>query len=156
MTFNQVVGGSNPPCLIQVPILLMESRELYFAGGYGGIGRRAGFRFQWATVQVQVLLPAPRQKNSAPFRFRGLRKRRENCTSAESFFLSETELSRGSSVSAYIAPCFHWSLDWDSKGAGVNDVPGARQSRAPARPQAGSPVRVTKKERIRSGFSLFW
>ena len=27
--------------------------------GYGGIGRHAGFRFQWATVQVQVLLPAP-------------------------------------------------------------------------------------------------
>ncbi len=26
--------------------------------GYGGIGRRAGFRFQWATVQVQVLLSA--------------------------------------------------------------------------------------------------
>ena len=40
--------------------------------GYGGIGRHAGFRFQWATVQVQVLLPAPRQKNAAPFRFRGL------------------------------------------------------------------------------------
>ena len=68
--------------------------------GYGGIGRHAGFRFQWATVQVQVLLPAPpRQKNAAPFRFRGLRKCRENCTSAASFFLSETEVSRGTSVS---------------------------------------------------------
>ena len=33
----------------------------------------------------------------------------------------------------------------DSKGAGVNDLPVAGQSRAPARPQAGSPVRVTKK-----------
>ena len=43
------------------------------------------------TVQVQVLLPAPRQKNSAPFRFRGLRKSRENCTSAESFFLYQIE-----------------------------------------------------------------
>ena len=32
----------------------------------------------------------------------------------------------------------------DEKGAGVNDVPVARQSRDPARPQAGSPVRVTK------------
>ena len=28
-----------------------------------------------------------RQKNSTPFRFRGLRKRRENCISVESFFL---------------------------------------------------------------------
>ena len=37
-------------------------------------------------------------------------------------------------------------LPRDSKGAEVNGVPGARQSRAPARPQAGSPVRVTKKE----------
>ena len=27
--------------------------------GYGGIGRRAGFRIRWATVQVQLLLPAP-------------------------------------------------------------------------------------------------
>ena len=31
----------------------------------------------------------------------------------------------------------------DSKGAGVNDVPGARQSRAPARPQARSPTTGT-------------
>lgn len=30
-----------------------------FIGGYGGIGRRVGFRFRWATVQVQLLLPAP-------------------------------------------------------------------------------------------------
>ena len=36
-------------------------------------------------------------------------------------------------------------LPRDSKGAGVNDMPVACQSRAPARPQAGSPVRVTKK-----------
>ena len=27
--------------------------------GYGGIGRRAGFRFQWATVWVQIPLPVP-------------------------------------------------------------------------------------------------
>lgn len=27
-------------------------------GGYGGIGRRARFRFWWETVQVQVLLTA--------------------------------------------------------------------------------------------------
>ena len=32
--------------------------------GYGGIGRHAGFRFQWATVQVQVLLPAPKRRES--------------------------------------------------------------------------------------------
>ena len=50
-------------------------------------------------VWVRVPPPAPRQKNSAPFRFRGLRKSRENCTSAASFFLSETEVSRGTSVS---------------------------------------------------------
>ena len=34
----------------------------------------------------------------------------------------------------------------DEKGAGVNDVPVARQSRDLARPQAGSPVRVTTSE----------
>ena len=33
----------------------------------------------------------------------------------------------------------------DSKRAGVNGVPVARQSREPARPQAGNPVGRTKK-----------
>ena len=46
----------------------------------------------------------------------------------------------------------------DSKGAVVNDVPGARQSRDPARPQARSPVRVTTSEqsplRSKSGSSF--
>ena len=32
--------------------------------GYGGIGRRAGFRFLWATVQVQLLLSAPNTKGT--------------------------------------------------------------------------------------------
>ena len=31
--------------------------------GYGGIGRRAGFRFRWATVQVRPLLPVPKKHN---------------------------------------------------------------------------------------------
>ena len=31
--------------------------------GYGGIGRRARFRFWWETVQVQVLLPARKNKS---------------------------------------------------------------------------------------------
>ena len=39
--------------------------------GRGGIGRHAGFRFQWETMQVRVLSPAPRRKKAAPFRFRG-------------------------------------------------------------------------------------
>ena len=37
-------------------------RIMMHISGYGGIGRRAGFRFQWETVQVQVLLSAV-QKN---------------------------------------------------------------------------------------------
>ena len=42
---------------------------------------------------------APRQKNSAPFRFRGLRKSRENCTSAVSVFLSNSDpLALGSEL----------------------------------------------------------
>ena len=63
-------------------------------------------------VPVRVRSPAPRQKNSAPFRFRGLRKSRENCTSAESFFLSETGVSRGTPVSVLNA-----DSDLDSSGA---------------------------------------
>ena len=34
----------------------------------------------------------------------------------------------------------------DSKGAGVNDVPGARQSRDPARPQTGESTFPHQKE----------
>ena len=34
---------------------------VYKICGYGGIGRRAGFRFQWETVQVQVLLSAAKR-----------------------------------------------------------------------------------------------
>ena len=63
LTFNQVVVGSSPISLMKF------LQRLGFAGrffrakgiclcGYGGIGRRAGFRFQWATVGVQVPLSA--------------------------------------------------------------------------------------------------
>ena len=42
--------------------LTVECKEIIIvvaeACGYGGIGRHDGFRFQWATVQVRVLLPA--------------------------------------------------------------------------------------------------
>ena len=34
----------------------------------------------------------------------------------------------------------------DEKGAGVNDLPGAGQSRAPARPQAGESAAVHQKK----------
>ena len=37
--------------------------------GYGGIGRRARFRFWWETVQVQVLLPALNGANLNPLYF---------------------------------------------------------------------------------------
>ena len=62
----------------------------------------AAFRFRLAAKTAHPLLPSSspnrircaglrfgkrRQKNSVPFRFRGLRKRRENCISTESFFL---------------------------------------------------------------------
>ena len=39
-------------------VLFSFSVQTRYTGGYGGIGRRAGFRYQWATVQVQVLLSA--------------------------------------------------------------------------------------------------
>lgn len=38
--------------------------------GYGGIGRRAGFRFQWATVQVRVLLSALKREVPNPLKER--------------------------------------------------------------------------------------
>ena len=36
------------------------------AGGYGGIGRRDGFRCRWETVQVRVLLSALVSDNLKP------------------------------------------------------------------------------------------
>ncbi len=66
---------------------------------------------------------APRQKNSASFRFRGLRKSRENCISAEFFFLSETELSRGSSVSAMENSSNMYSSGAPEKGKSCLDFP---------------------------------
>ena len=47
LTFNQGVVGSSPTWLTICPC------------AYGGIGRRTGFRFQRATVGVQVPLRAP-------------------------------------------------------------------------------------------------
>ena len=59
LTFNQVVRGSNPRCLIEICRLYCEG-DIFFAGfagskygycmiynlcGCGGIGRRARFRF---------------------------------------------------------------------------------------------------------------
>ena len=38
--------------------------------GYGGIGRRAGFRFQFERVEVQVLLTAPNKKDISVWQFR--------------------------------------------------------------------------------------
>ena len=63
LTFNQVVRGSNPRCLIgQASELVLFSSYgnvlVYMICGYGGIGRRAGFRCQWATVWVRVPLTA--------------------------------------------------------------------------------------------------
>ena len=74
-------------------------------------------------VRVRPPPPAPRQKNSAPFRFRGLRKSRENCTSAESFFLSQigpaslgsdSDSGSSSDLDCFVAP---------EKGKSCSDFP---------------------------------
>ena len=41
-------------------------QENYLVCGYGGIGRRDGFRCHWATVQVRVLLSASDYDDSSP------------------------------------------------------------------------------------------
>ena len=67
LTFNQVVPGSSPGCLRKIPkvpgdgfggFYQFRPEEIRAAGGYGGIGRRARFRFWSERVQVQVLLSA--------------------------------------------------------------------------------------------------
>ena len=47
LTFNQVVRGSNPRCLIEPQISGFRDLRFFFhkISGYGGIGRRARFRF---------------------------------------------------------------------------------------------------------------
>ncbi len=98
-------------------------------------------------VPVRVRSPAPRQKNSAPFRFRGLRKSRENCTSAASFFLSETGVSRGTPVSVI------------SDGSDL-DCPGAPKQRpqtgalfwySPVQARTGGSIRETPKMQAQRG-----
>ena len=50
----------------------------------------ASARYSCLHAPVETVTPPRRQKKPAPFRFRGLRKSRENYTSAVSFFLSES------------------------------------------------------------------
>ena len=79
-------------------------------------------------MRVQVPPRAPRQKNSAPFRFRGLRKSRENCTSAESFFLYQIEPA---------------SLGFDLNTGSDLVCPGAPERGLPK----GSPLQVSRLRR---------
>ena len=50
------------------------------------------------TRATSCATPGCRQKKLAPFRFRGLRKSRESCISAPSFFLSESNPLRWASI----------------------------------------------------------
>ena len=49
---------------LPLPINTTHSKQKHFSlfWGYGGIGRRAGFRFQSARVQVQLLLAPPKKR----------------------------------------------------------------------------------------------
>ena len=42
--------------------------------GYGGIGRRDGFRFHWETVQVRVLLAAVHSQDTVRITFHSFTK----------------------------------------------------------------------------------
>ena len=53
MIYPLVVQSGHSACIIAGDFV-----KIFHVGGYGGIGRRAGFRFQWETVQVRVLLSA--------------------------------------------------------------------------------------------------
>lgn len=53
MQSHGVSARRNRGCVLNKNVIEYKPR------GYGGIGRHVGFRFQWATVQVRVLLPAP-------------------------------------------------------------------------------------------------
>ena len=52
----------NPECK-SVRDFLIYQRTFFIICRYGGIGRRAGLRNRWATVQVRPLLPAPNKNN---------------------------------------------------------------------------------------------
>ena len=39
--------------------IIKKSNDKFIKCGRGGIGRHVGFRFQWISVQVQVLSPVP-------------------------------------------------------------------------------------------------
>ncbi len=67
LTFNQVVPGSSPGCLIDtdfVSVFFIFQEKICNIRGCGGIGRRARFRFWWETVGVQVPSSALRTKRN--------------------------------------------------------------------------------------------
>ena len=77
------------------------------------------------SIPVRVRSAAPRRKKAAPFRFRGLRKSRENSISAESFFLSESDplalgsdsVGRGGSYRSSQAPSSCEALNPDAESS---------------------------------------
>ncbi len=64
------IGLSGLPGIPRRLTNLLKCVKIASVCGYGGTGRRAGFRFRWISVQVQILLPAP--KSSAHVRPCGL------------------------------------------------------------------------------------
>ena len=70
---------------------ILQGRDSNGSGSEWSAGGHSRARSGLRRSGGRVPPPAPRQKNSASFRFRGLRKSRENCTSPESFFLFQIE-----------------------------------------------------------------
>ena len=76
---------------------------------------------------------------------------RASASHAEGRRFESATLHQKQQAAIQAACCFWESPRADSKGAGVNDMPVACQSRDPARPQAGNPVGRTNNRRPRKG-----
>ena len=55
---GEATAQNTKPKAFKAESFVLSTAQNVFCG-YGGTGRRAGFRFQWETVEVQILLAAP-------------------------------------------------------------------------------------------------
>ena len=88
---------------LTIPKLILDSVEVPISCNYKDGTKTVNFSEMESALTLRASISgsdldcpgAPRQKKLTPFRFPGFRKSQESSISVSSFFLSETEVSRG-------------------------------------------------------------
>ena len=111
---------------------------------HSSVGQSIRFIPEVSPVRIQVPLPIKAQRNAAPFLRPVGQVVKTPPFHGGNMGSSPVRVTKTTGSAIGGACRFVYLSARDSKGAGVNELPGAAQSRAPACPQARSPVRVTK------------